>query len=107
MYEQMADISRGMKILAGIKGNSRIKKIPIEMIHIFHRLMLGLNIAKKRIKKVENILIENFQTESQRETKRQYPEKSRNCGAVAKKYIYDEIIGNKGKKNIKNTGARL
>lgn len=58
MYEQMAGISRGMEILAGIKGNSRIKKIPIEMTYIFYRLILGLNIAKKRIKKVENILIE-------------------------------------------------
>lgn len=99
MYEQMADISRGMEILAGIKGNSRIKKIPIEMIHIFHRLIWGLNIAKKRIKKVENILIENFQTESQRETKRQYPENLEIVGLLQKN-IYTMRLSETKEKRI-------
>lgn len=32
------------------------------MINVFHGLILVLNIAEKRIRKVENILIEIFQT---------------------------------------------
>lgn len=50
------------------------------MTNVFH----GLNIAKKRISKVESILIEISQTKSQRKAKKNIFRKSRNCEAVAK-----------------------
>lgn len=55
------------EILTGIKENSRtIKNNVVEMTTIFYGLILGLNIVKRRIRKIENDLIEISQTRSQR-----------------------------------------